>query len=86
MGFAHFMVNESYQQQKHASLAYSKKQVKKVGETIRKGCSEDEERKAIKVIRNFRGSHLYPLMLIKNHVNRMANKVSADFILARRPY
>lgn len=78
------MVNESYQQQKQARLTYSKKQVRKAGDAIRKGCTEEQKTQAIKVIRNFRESHLYPLMLIKNHVNRMAKKVSEDYILARR--
>lgn len=78
------MVNQKYQQQKQAQLEYSKKRVKKAGDMIRKGCSEQERAEAIEVIRNFRQSHLYPLMLIKNHVNRMARKVCDDFILARR--
>ena len=78
------MVNVNYQQQKQARLTYSKKQVKKAGDAIRKGCTHEQKDQAIKVIRNFRESHLYPLMLIKNHVNRMAKKVSEDYILARR--
>ncbi|NQZ11190.1 MAG: RelA/SpoT domain-containing protein, partial [Algicola sp.] len=78
------MVNEQYQQQKNTVLAYSKKAVKKAGDHIRKGCDAARRDEAINIIRNFRESHLYPLMLIKNHVNRMALKVSDDFILARR--
>ena len=78
------MVNEKYQQQKQAVLTFSKKQVRKAGEAIRKGCSREQQQAAIAVIRSFRESHLYPLMLIKNHVNRMAKKVTDDYILARR--
>jgi ppGpp synthetase/RelA/SpoT-type nucleotidyltranferase len=58
--------------------------VKKAGDSIRKGCDEDTRVQAIVIIRNFRESHLYPLMLIKNHINRMAKKVSDNYILARR--
>jgi len=61
------MVNEPYQQQKQATSSFSKKQVQKAGEKIRKGCTESQYSDAIAVIRNFRESHLYPLMLIKNH-------------------
>lgn len=78
------MVNELYQNQKNAVLGYSKKAVKKAGDTIRKGTDPEQREEAINIIRNFRESHLYPLMLIKNHVNRMAKKVSGDYILARR--
>lgn len=78
------MVNEQYQQQKEAVLTFSKKDVKRAGDSIRKGSVAARREWAVEVIRNFRESHLYPLMLIKNHVNRMAQKVTSDFILARR--
>ncbi|MFT4927179.1 MAG: ppGpp synthetase/RelA/SpoT-type nucleotidyltransferase [Phenylobacterium sp.] len=82
------MVNEhprsQQRNQKNAQLSYSKKAVKKAGDHIRKGCDESTRAEAIDIIRNFRASHLYPLMLIKNHINRIAQKVSQDYILARR--
>lgn len=77
------MASGAYQSQKR-SLQYSKNNLDRAAEKIRRGCSEEERKKAILMIQNFREVHLYPLMLMKNHVVRTATKVSKKIIVARR--
>lgn len=77
------MTNKVYESQKCA-LKYSKNQIEKAGRSIRHGCTGDERKDAILKIQNYRETHLYPLMLIKNHVARSTKKVSKKGIVARR--
>ncbi|MFQ2115820.1 hypothetical protein ACK334_05860 [Aeromonas veronii] len=64
------MVNKVYENQKIA-LRFSKKAIDKAARDIRHNCSIDERNDAIEKIQNFREVHLYPLMLIKNHLGKV---------------
>lgn len=77
------MVNKVYQRQK-VSLCYSKTQIEKAGRAIRHGCSGAEREDAISKIQNFREFHLYPLMLIKNHLAKATKRVTKKGVVARR--
>ncbi|HFV5950166.1 TPA: GTP pyrophosphokinase, partial [Escherichia coli] len=79
------MGSEVYQSQK-CELKYSKSQIEKAARKIRHGCEGAEREEAIKMIQNFRELHLYPLMLMKNHLDRAAKKVDKEnkIIVARR--
>lgn len=77
------MANEQYKAQKK-SLQFSKKKIDKAGRDIRHSTSGDERIAAIRKIQNFREYHLYPLMLLKNHLARTSRKVSKRIIVARR--
>ncbi|XOA59490.1 hypothetical protein ABWI17_25380 (plasmid) [Escherichia coli] len=68
------MGSEVYQSQK-CELKYSKSQIEKAARKIRHGCEGAEREEAIKMIQNFRELHLYPLMLMKNHLDRAAKKL-----------
>lgn len=74
------MSSNPYTAQKK-ELRYSKKKIKKVGAEIRNGIISEE---SIDVVHNFREYHLYPLMLLKNHLAREAKKVSKNIVIARR--
>lgn len=77
------MSNKVYQSQKR-TLNYSKSQVDEAGRSIRHGCSGEERKDAILKIQNYREMHLYPLMLIKNHLAQVTKKVSKKNVVARR--
>ncbi|MGR8930214.1 MAG: RelA/SpoT domain-containing protein, partial [Gammaproteobacteria bacterium] len=77
------MANKIYQSQKRA-LKYSKSQIEKAGRNIRYGCIGDERKDAILKIQNFREHHLYPLMIVKNHIYQATKKVAKGGIVARR--
>lgn len=77
------MTSKAYENQKRV-LNYSKKRVDKAGRDIRHGCDEAARKEAILIIQNFREIHLYPLMLIKNHLSRAVKKESKKAIVARR--
>ncbi|MEL8169988.1 GTP pyrophosphokinase, partial [Escherichia coli] len=79
------MGNEVYQSQK-CKLKYSKSQIDRAAQLIRHGCSDEERQQSIEMIQNFRELHLYPLMLMKNHLARAAAKVDKDkkILVARR--
>ncbi|MHC9060972.1 RelA/SpoT domain-containing protein [Pantoea sp. y20] len=77
------MGNEVYESQK-CQLKYSKSQIDKAAQNIRHGSEGDERLEAIAMIQNFRELHLYPLMLMKNHLARTAAKVDKKVIVARR--
>ncbi|MHX94979.1 GTP pyrophosphokinase [Escherichia coli] len=79
------MGSEVYQSQK-CELKYSKSQIEKAARKIRHGCEGAEREEAIKMIQNFRELHLYPLMLMKNHLDRAAKKVDKEnkIIVAKR--
>lgn len=74
------MANEQYEKGK-IKLSYSKKQVKKAGDCIRKNIDVPG---SIEIIRNFRAAHLYPLMIIKNLIWKHARKKAPNAIIARR--
>ncbi|MEX9782295.1 RelA/SpoT domain-containing protein [Providencia manganoxydans] len=74
------MANEQYEKGK-IKLSYSKKQVKRAGDNIRKNI---ETANSVDIIRNFRAAHLYPLMIIKNLVWKHAKKKAPTAIIARR--
>lgn len=75
------MANPQYEKGKIA-LAYSKNQVKKAGECIRKKNGDIE--KSIEIIQQYRAAHLYPLMIIKNLVWKHTQKINKNAIIARR--
>lgn len=79
------MGNEVYESQK-CTLKHSKSQIEKAAQKIRHGCIQAEKEEAIAMIQNFRELHLYPLMLMKNHLARTAAKVDKEkrIIVARR--
>lgn len=77
------MANKVYENQK-IPLRFSKKSIDNAAREIRYNCTEDERKHALEKIKNFRELHLYPLMLIKNHLARAANKVDRRIIIARR--
>lgn len=77
------MASETYQNQK-CTLEHSKKAIDRAARAIRHGCIGDVRNDAIAKIQNFREIHLYPLMLMKNHLVRTSNKVSKKTLVARR--
>ena len=77
------MANRQYEKLKYV-MAYSKGQVSKAGRSLRMGATEKEREDAIRIVQDFRASHSYPLMLIKNHVWRTAKIIAPDVIIARR--
>jgi hypothetical protein len=77
------VANHQYQNQKK-SLNYSKKHIDRSATSIRKKICGPERDLAIEVIQNFREYHLYPLMLVKNHLQRTANIINPKIIIARR--
>ncbi|EKO3500719.1 RelA/SpoT domain-containing protein [Vibrio fluvialis] len=72
-----------YENQKRP-LRYSKKQIDRAADKIRHGVEGEERLEAIELIQSYREFHLYPLMLLKNHLVRTAKKISPDVIVARR--
>lgn len=77
------MANLTYQNQKMC-LRYSKNAIDNAARKIRQGCSDEERIEAIKAIQNFREIHMYPLMLLKNHLARAAKYLDKEIIVARR--
>ncbi|WP_350628755.1 hypothetical protein, partial [Pseudoalteromonas sp. CAL260-MNA-CIBAN-0059] len=71
------MANQAYENQK-VTLIYSKKSIDKAARDIRHGCESEVREDAINKIQNFRELHMYPLMLIKNHLARTAKKINKD--------
>ncbi len=77
------MANLQYRNQKKPLLV-SKKEIDRAATSIRHGVIDEERLTAIKTIQNFREFHLYPLMLLKNHLVRTSAKVSGKTNVARR--
>ncbi|EGQ8449467.1 RelA/SpoT domain-containing protein [Vibrio alginolyticus] len=78
------MASNAYKNQKK-DLKHTKSSINKAADLIRKGCEDPKVKvDAIKKIQNFREAHLYPLMLMKNHLVRTARKVDKNVIVARR--
>lgn len=77
------MSNQAYENQK-VLLRYSKKAIDKAARSIRHNCESTEREEAIDKIQNFREVHMYPLMLIKNHLARTAKKINKSTVIARR--
>lgn len=77
------MANKVYQSQK-VSLRFSRTQIDKAGRAIRHGCTGYEKDDAILKIQNFRETHLYPLMLVKNHLAQTTKRVTKKGVVARR--
>jgi len=77
------MANQKYTKQKH-ELSFSKNRISKAGRAIRKGASGEDRLLAIEIIHDFRASHAYPLMLIKNHIWRKARTIESKAVVARR--
>lgn len=78
------MSSANYKNQKKP-LIYSKSQIDKAARDIRHGIEiEHDKLAAIQKVQNYREFHLYPLMLIKNHIARTASKVNKNTIIARR--
>lgn len=78
------MSNASYTNQKKP-LVFSRNQIDKAARDIRHGCEKSEDKLvAIQKVQNYREFHLYPLMLIKNHLARTSAKVNGNIIVARR--
>lgn len=77
------MVSRAYENQKRI-LKFSKGQIERAGRSIRHRCTGEERKDAILKIQNFRETHLYPLMLIKNHLVQVTKKVTKQGFVARR--
>jgi ppGpp synthetase/RelA/SpoT-type nucleotidyltranferase len=77
------LANQAYENQK-VLLRYSKKSIDKAARNIRYGCVYLDREDSIDKIQNFREIHMYPLMLIKNHLARTAKKVNDNIVIARR--
>ncbi|WP_394230162.1 RelA/SpoT domain-containing protein [Shewanella colwelliana] len=77
------MSNGQYEDQKRP-LPISKKKIDKAAQSIRHGIEGTERLEAIAKIQIFREFHLYPLMLMKNHLVRTARKVNPKIVVARR--
>ncbi|OUS09168.1 GTP pyrophosphokinase [Gammaproteobacteria bacterium 42_54_T18] len=77
------MANKQYQEQKKP-LQFSKGSIDRAGRDIRHEIDGNERVEAIKKIQNFREFHLYPLMLMKNHLSRTSDKVGGNIVVARR--
>jgi ppGpp synthetase/RelA/SpoT-type nucleotidyltranferase len=77
------LANQAYENQK-VTLIYSKKSIDKAARGIRHGYEDEVRDDAINKIQNFRELHMYPLMLIKNHLARTAKKINKDIVIARR--
>lgn len=77
------MANQQYEKLKYV-MTYTKGQVSRAGRALRKGIQGSERIEAIKALQDFRASHSYPLMLIKNHIWRTARTIAGDVIIARR--
>ncbi|CAI0905817.1 Guanosine polyphosphate pyrophosphohydrolases/synthetases [Serratia quinivorans] len=75
------MGNEQYKNGKRV-LSYTKSQVKKAGEAIRK--NEGDINSAIDIIRDYRAAHLYPLTIIKNLIWKHSQKINTRAVIARR--
>ncbi|VVA47442.1 GTP pyrophosphokinase YwaC [Serratia ficaria] len=75
------MGNEQYKNGKRV-LSYTKTQVKKAGEAIRK--NEGDINAAIDIIRDYRAAHLYPLTIIKNLIWKHSQKINTRAVIARR--
>lgn len=65
-------------------MATSKNEIDRAATSIRHGVSGEERLQAIKTIQGFREFHLYPLMLLKNHIVRTSSKVLGKTNVARR--
>lgn len=76
-------LNQQYVKQKY-QLKNSKSSIKKAGRHLRKGAIGKLRDESIAIIHDFRASHSYPLMLIKNHLWRQAKKINPEVIIARR--
>ncbi|CRL44788.1 Region found in RelA / SpoT proteins [Sodalis glossinidius str. 'morsitans'] len=74
------MANAQYEKGK-IRLDFSKNQIKKAGESIRKEGVTNEN---VQLIQNYRAAHLYPLMIIKNLVWKHIQKIAPNAIIARR--
>lgn len=77
------MANLQYKNQKKP-LLFPKKEIDRAAASIRHGAVGDERLTAIKTVQNFREFHLYPLMLLKNHLVRTSSKISGKTNVARR--
>lgn len=77
------MSNLQYKNQKKP-LETSKNDVNKAADLIRHAVTGEERLAAIKVIQGFREFHLYPLMLLKNHLVRTSSRISGKANVARR--
>lgn len=74
------MANAQYQKGK-VKLDFSKSKIKKAGDNIRKNIDIAE---SIEIIQNYRAAHLYPLMIIKNHIFKHVKKITSTAVIARR--
>lgn len=76
------MTNKYIRQKK--PIIFSKSEINRAGDLIRLGCDGLERSDAIEKIRNFREAHLYPLMIINNHITNNAKIISQRSIVVRR--
>lgn len=71
-------------QPKWKEVEYSRSQIIDAGKIIRKkDSSEEEKRRAIEVIDNWREAHAFPLHVIYMHLRRMAEKDSSVIVAER---
>lgn len=77
------MTNLQYKNQKKP-LVYTKNAIDNAARDIRHGVGGKARVDAINKIQSFREYHLYPLMLLKNHLTRVSSSISNKVIVARR--
>ncbi|MDI5832641.1 RelA/SpoT domain-containing protein (plasmid) [Shewanella xiamenensis] len=77
------MANQQYADQK-CPLQFTKGEIDRAGDSIRHKVQGEARAEAIRKIQAFREFHLYPLMLLKNHLARTSKKVGRNIIVARR--
>ena len=58
-------------QKQWKKVEYTRNQIKKAGNTIRKECTPEERKKAEKIIDNWRAAHAYPLQVIYWYLKNM---------------
>lgn len=64
-------------------VEYSRNQIINAGKTIKKDCSPEEKRNALKIIDNWRAAHAFPLQVIYMHLKRIASKDSSIIVAQR---
>lgn len=78
-------MNEVPRQPRWKTVEYSKTQIILAGKAIKKvDATEEETKKAMLVIDNWRAAHAYPLHVIYTHLRRMAKDNDENIVVAER--
>jgi len=67
-----------------APLKYSRKQVDKAGETLRKGASDKEESTALEILGAWRAIHIHPMQVFRNRLDRVSQEIDKRSLCAQR--